>query len=148
MRCFEGATKRFKLSQLIFITLDRSFRVESIFFTKTRFKRKEKPDLFLYAERFSKEASGTTIITPLECRGRGSNPRPPANGANALPLSHRCSLFSFFYECQYNANHFIHTIPSHYFIYKKDSQRAMSLLDYNFVLKCHLKKQEIFYKGV
>ena len=32
----------------------------------------------------SKEASGTVCIMSLVWRGRGSNPRPPAHGANAL----------------------------------------------------------------
>jgi len=40
-----------KLSQLILITLERSFRMVSISFFLTRFDRREKPDQSLYAER-------------------------------------------------------------------------------------------------
>jgi len=52
----------------------------------TRFERREKPDLSLYASALGKEASGT-IFMCFVWRGRGSNPRPPACVA-----SHRCGM--------------------------------------------------------
>ena len=49
----------------------------------TRLERREaRPVLICWAP--SKEASGTIFITSLVWRGRGSNPRPSAHGANAL----------------------------------------------------------------
>ena len=45
----QGGRLRIKSSQLILFTLDRLFHIESILFL-TRFERREKPDLSLYAE--------------------------------------------------------------------------------------------------
>ena len=52
--------------------------------------REARPVLMCWA--LSKEASGTIFLASLVERGGGSNPRPPAHGANALPLSHRCGF--------------------------------------------------------
>ena len=74
---------RNKLSQLILITHDRSFRMVSISFLNEVWEEREaRPVLMCWA--LSKEASGTIFITSLVWRGRRSNPRPPAHGANAL----------------------------------------------------------------
>jgi len=50
----------------------------------TRFRRREKPDLSLYAERQARKHLVPFFVTSSVWRGRGSNPRPPAYGANAL----------------------------------------------------------------
>ena len=74
---------RNKLSQLILSTLDRSFQMVSISFLNEVWEEREaRPILICWA--LSKEASGTIFISSLVWRGRGSNPRAPAYGANAL----------------------------------------------------------------
>ena len=54
----------------------------ALFWTRFWEERKARPVLICWAP--SKDASGTIFITSLVWRGRGSNPRPPAHGANAL----------------------------------------------------------------
>jgi len=53
-----------------------------IHFNKVWEEREARHILICWA--LSKEASGTIFITSLVWRGQGSNPRPPAHGANAL----------------------------------------------------------------
>ena len=53
-----------------------------LFFNEVWEEREARPVLICWA--LSKEASGTIFITSLVWRGQGSNPRPPAHGANAL----------------------------------------------------------------
>ena len=64
------------------------------FFNDVWEEREARPVLICWAP--SKEASGTIFITSLVWRSRGSNPRPPAHGANALttepPLLSMCVL--------------------------------------------------------
>ena len=56
--------------------------IHLFFWTRFWEEREARPVLICSAP--SKEASGTIFITSLVWRGRGSNPRPPAHGANAL----------------------------------------------------------------
>jgi len=58
-------------------------------------EREARPVLICRAP--SKEASGTIFITTLVWRGRGSNPRPPAHGANALTTEPTYHLLPVFY---------------------------------------------------
>ena len=53
-------------------------------------EREARPVLICWAP--SKEASGTIFITSFVWRGRGSNPRPPAHGANALTTEPKYNL--------------------------------------------------------
>ena len=53
-----------------------------------REEREVRPILLCRA--LSKETSGTIFIMSLVCCDQGSNPQPPAHGANALPLMHLC----------------------------------------------------------
>jgi len=108
---------RNKLSRLILITLDCSFQMVpiSFFFNKVWEEREARPVLKCWA--LSKEASCTIFIMSLVWHCRGSNPRPPAHGANALttepPL--RLNFFTdsssgvmaftcLYFKCYLNAN--------------------------------------------
>jgi len=58
-----------------------------LFFWMRFEKREARPVLICWAP--SNEASGTILIASLVWRGQGSNPRPPAHGANALTTEPR-----------------------------------------------------------
>ena len=67
-------------------------------------EREPRPVLICWA--LSKEASGTIFMTSLVWRGRGSNPRPPAYGANALTTETPLHLLRYWCltmtKCRFN----------------------------------------------
>jgi len=75
---------RNKLSQLILIILDRSFRMKSISFFFERCLRGERSLTYPYLLSAWARKHLVPFITYLVWRGRGSKPRHPAHGANAL----------------------------------------------------------------
>jgi len=95
---------------LILITLNHPFRMVSIsFLNEVWEERKARPVLKCWAP--SKEASCTIFKTSLVWLGRGSNPRPPAHGVNALttepllrsPFSLHCSTWQFLFNIKSKA---------------------------------------------
>jgi len=85
---------RNKLFQLILITSDCLFQMESLWFLNEVWEEREARHI-LICWALSKEASGTIFIMSLEWRVRGSKPRPSAHGANALTTEPPLRLNNF-----------------------------------------------------
>ena len=108
---------RSKLSQLILITLDRSFQMESISFLNEVWKDREAISI-LICWVLSKEASGTIFITSLVWRERGLNHRPPAYGANALTTDPPLRLFKWLVRLDFHVSLILFGTVTSWFVLK------------------------------
>ena len=78
------------LCQLIFITLARSFLMESISFFERCLRGGERNQTYPYMLSFKQRSIYYHFITSLVWRGRGSNPQPASHRTKVLPLSNHC----------------------------------------------------------
>jgi len=92
---------RNKLSQLVLITLDRSFQMVSISFLNKVWEEKEARPVLILMLSAKQGSIWYHFITSLVWRGRGSNTRPSAHGANVLttepPLDSNAALKNYIF---------------------------------------------------